>query len=87
MIILLLVVKEPPYTVKESGYAGFTLPIEIYLRNREEPKKIRFNYDLNLQNNGPPIVKVQKEKHVFVSPVDDFKYKLLNGGGTVSCFH
>lgn len=75
------VVKEPPYSVKESGYAGFTLPIEVYLRNKDEPKKITFNYDLNLQPTGPPLIKVQKEKYVFNMPNEDFKFKLLKGGG------
>ncbi|XP_044262134.1 protein AF-9 isoform X1 [Tribolium madens] len=77
------VVKEPPYSVKESGYAGFNLPIDIYLRNNNEPKKIRFNYDLHLQQSGPPIIKVQKEKYVFNSVNDEFKMKLLKGGATI----
>ena len=77
------VVKEPPYSVKESGYAGFNLPIDIYLRNNNEPKKIRFNYDLNLQQSGPPIIKVQKEKYIFNSPAEDFRMKLLKGGAIV----
>lgn len=78
------VVKSPPYNVKESGYAGFNLPIDIYLKNDEEPKRIRFNYDLHLQNDGPPIMKVQKEKYVFVAPTSEFKNNLLKGGGIVS---
>ncbi|EEZ97363.1 protein ENL [Tribolium castaneum] len=77
------VVKEPPYSVKESGYAGFNFPIDIYLRNNNEPKKIRFTYDLTLQQSGPPIVKVQKEKYVFTSVSDEFKMKLLKGGATI----
>lgn len=79
----LVVVREPPYSVKESGYAGFNFPIEIYLRNRDEPKRIKFNYDLQLQNSGPPIIKVQKEKYVFSVTNDEFKHKLLKGGGLV----
>ncbi|KRT81064.1 hypothetical protein AMK59_5923 [Oryctes borbonicus] len=77
------VVKEPPYSVKESGYAGFNLPIEIYLRNKDEPKKIKFNYDLHLQPNGPTIMNVQKEKYIFSSPNEEFKNKLLRGGGII----
>lgn len=69
--------------MKESGYAGFNLPIEIYLKNRDEPKKIRFNYDLHLQQSGPAIIKVQKEKFVFQSPSEEFRRKLLKGGGMV----
>lgn len=39
-------IKEPPFVVRESGYAGFVVLIEIYLRNKE---KITLNYDLDLQ--------------------------------------
>ncbi|KAJ8981775.1 hypothetical protein NQ317_002369 [Molorchus minor] len=78
------VVKEPPYSLRTSGYAGFNLPIEIYLRNNQEPKKVKFNYDLQLQPTGPPIHKVQKEKYIFQSPSEEFKSKLLKGGGVVS---
>lgn len=73
-------VKEPPYVVKESGYAGFPLPIDIYVRN-EEPRKIRFRYELVLQERGlPPISKVIRETYVF-SPSEDFRRKLIKGGG------
>lgn len=78
---LFLVVKEPPYVVKESGYAGFPLPIEIYVRNKEEPRKIKFNYELILQDRGsPPISRVIREVYVF-SPSEDFRRKLIKGGG------
>lgn len=79
-----LVVKEPPFSLRTSGYAGFTLPIEIYLRNNQEPKKIWFNYELVLQTSGPPIHNVQKEKHVFHNPSDEFRSRLLKGGAIVS---
>ncbi|XP_044736542.1 protein AF-9-like [Chrysoperla carnea] len=81
------VLKEPPYKVKESGYAGFNLLIEIYLKNSEEPKKIPFYYDLHLQPvggpSGQPIYKVQKEKYVFHHPNEDFRQRLLKGGATL----
>lgn len=79
--VFISVVKEPPYSVKESGYAGFNFPIEVYLKNRDEPKKIKFNYDLHLQNAGPAIKKVRNEPYVFQSPSDEFRRKLLKGGG------
>lgn len=80
-INFILAIKDPPYTLKESGYAGFEIPIDIYLKNKDEPKKIQFKYDLNLQNEGPAISKVQKEKYVFHNPSEEFKKKLLKGGG------
>ncbi|XP_044757838.1 protein ENL [Coccinella septempunctata] len=78
------VIKEPPYSVKESGYAGFIIPIEIYLRTGSEPKKIKFSYDLSLQRTGPPVRKVKREKYVFTSPPDDLRDKLLKGGAVVT---
>lgn len=76
-------IKGPPYSVKESGYAGFQMLIDIYLRNRDEPKKICFTYDLDFPNSGPRMVKTQKEKYVFANPNEEFMFKLLKGGGTV----
>ncbi|KAL9697388.1 hypothetical protein quinque_000829 [Culex quinquefasciatus] len=74
------VVKEPPYAVKEAGYAGFILPVEVYFKNKgDEPKKRAFTYDLDLQER-----KVQREELAFPNPSDDFKRKLLKGGGTLS---
>lgn len=78
------IIKEPPFLLKESGYAGFQLLIDIYLRNRDHPKKISFTYDLELPlKGGPKIVRTQKEKYIFTNPNDEFRYKLLKGGGVV----
>lgn len=83
-LIYVSVVKEPPFSLRSSGYAGFTLPIEIYLRNNQEPKKIWFNYEIVLQPSGPPIHNVQKDKYVFHNPSDEFRSRLLKGGALVS---
>lgn len=82
------VIKEPPYVVKESGYAGFPLPIDIYVKNnKDEPRKIRFNYELCLNDRGtPPISKVTRETYVF-NPSEDFRRKLIKGGGTSVLSH
>ncbi|KAH1012456.1 hypothetical protein HUJ05_011614 [Dendroctonus ponderosae] len=77
------VVKEPPYSLRTSGYAGFNLPIQIHLKNNQEPRKIQFNYDLQLQPSGPPIHEVQKEKYTFHSVSEDFRNKLLKGGAVL----
>ena len=74
-------IKESPYIVKESGYAGFVLPIDVYLKNKEEPKKISFQYDLQLQPSGPPISRVLREPRLFQNPSEDFRRKLIRGGG------
>lgn len=72
------VIKEPPYTVKEAGYAGFVLTIDIYLRNRDEPKKVTFEYDLDLQPS-----KAQMNEFIIATPSDEFKRKCLKGGGVL----
>nr|XP_057923979.1 protein AF-9 isoform X2 [Doryrhamphus excisus] len=76
------VCKDPPYKVEESGYAGFILPIEVYFRNKEEPKKVRFDYDLFLHLEGhPPVNHLRCEKLTFNNPAEDFRRKLLRAGG------
>lgn len=78
--------KEPPYVVKESGYAGFEIPIYVYLKNKDEPKKFHFSYDLNLQPSGPAINKVVLHNENIPNPNDEFRKKLLKGGA-VSSLH
>ncbi|XP_069622128.1 protein AF-9 isoform X1 [Ranitomeya imitator] len=76
------VCKDPPYKVEESGYAGFILPIEVYFKNKEEPKKVRFDYDLFLHLEGhPPVNHLRCEKLTFNNPTEEFRKKLLKAGG------
>uniref|UniRef100_A0A3Q3FHS6 MLLT3 super elongation complex subunit n=1 Tax=Labrus bergylta TaxID=56723 RepID=A0A3Q3FHS6_9LABR len=75
-------IKDPPYKVEESGYAGFILPIEVYFKNKEEPKKVRFDYDLFLHLEGhPPVNHLRCEKLTFNNPTEEFRRKLLKAGG------
>ncbi|KAM6460598.1 protein ENL [Liasis olivaceus] len=78
------VCKEPPYKVEESGYAGFIMPIEVYFKNKEEPKKVCFTYDLflNLEGN-PPVNHLRCEKLTFNNPTKEFRHKLLKAGGVM----
>ncbi|XP_017091976.2 protein ENL [Drosophila bipectinata] len=75
------VFKEPPYALQESGYAGFLLPVEIHFRNRDDPKRITYQYDLSLQTTGPPQHRVQVKTHIFEAPSEEFRAKLMRGGG------
>ncbi|XP_025897277.1 protein ENL isoform X1 [Nothoprocta perdicaria] len=79
------VCKEPPYKVEESGYAGFIMPIEVYFKNKEEPKKVCFTYDLflNLEGN-PPVNHLRCEKLTFNNPTKEFRRKLIKAGGDAS---
>ncbi|MGH0188467.1 UNVERIFIED_CONTAM: hypothetical protein FKN15_029852 [Acipenser sinensis] len=76
------VCKEPPYKVEESGYAGFIMPIEVYFKNKEEPKRVCFTYDLflNLEGN-PPVNHLRCEKLTFNNPTREFRHKLVKAGG------
>ncbi|KAJ6654469.1 hypothetical protein lerEdw1_006890 [Lerista edwardsae] len=76
------VCKEPPYKVEESGYAGFIMPIEVYFKNKEEPKRVCFTYDLflNLEGN-PPVNHLRCEKLTFNNPTKEFRRKLIKAGG------
>ncbi|XP_049644012.1 protein ENL-like [Suncus etruscus] len=78
------VCKEPPYKVEESGYAGFIMPIEVYFKNKEEPRKVCFTYDLflNLEGN-PPVNHLRCEKLTFNNPTLEFRCKLLMAGGVM----
>lgn len=69
----------------ESGYGSFMLPVEVYFRNKDEPKKVRFEYDLLLPNlNDPPINQIRSECLTFQNPSEEFRQKLLKAGGVVS---
>ena len=45
---------------------------------------MKFDYDLYLQLVGnPPVTNVRVEVLTFTDPVEDFKKKLLKGGGVI----
>ena len=61
------------------------LPVEVHFRNKDEPKKVRFEYDLLLPNlNDPPINQIRSECLTFQNPSEEFRQKLLKAGGIVS---
>jgi len=70
--------KEPPFVLKESGYAGFILPIDIHFKNRTMQT---YQYDIDLQPSGPPVHKSEIKTHIFENSSEDFRQKLLKGGG------
>ncbi|KAG8190706.1 hypothetical protein JTE90_004209 [Oedothorax gibbosus] len=66
--------------VAESGYDGFILNLDVYFHSKEEPKKVKFSYDLYLRV-GQPVSNLRLEKLTFQNPSDDFRKKLLSSGG------
>ncbi len=50
--------------------------------HQEEPKKVRFDYDLFLHLEGhPPVNHLRCEKLTFNNPTEEFRRKLLKAGG------
>ncbi|XP_069816177.1 protein ENL-like isoform X2 [Dendropsophus ebraccatus] len=79
------VCREPPYKVEECACDDFILPIEVYFRNKEEPKKACFTYNLFLSIEGNPQVdNLRCEKLKFNNPTTEFRSKLLKAGGVIS---
>ena len=74
------VIKEPPYVVKESGYAGFDIPIHIYFKNKNEPKRFEIMYNLNLDLSVPSVNHIIHHSEIIMNPSDEFRRKLLKGG-------
>lgn len=79
-LFLILVYKEQPYVLKESGYASFNLPIDIFLKAgpKDDPlqKRLTVTYDLDISKTL-----VQKYPFIIINPSSEFRHKLLEGGG------
>ncbi|XP_073332633.1 protein ENL-like [Pagrus major] len=69
---------EPPYKVVESGSNDFLMHIEVFLKNKDKPKKVCFSYNLNLKPGGDHL---RCETITFNNPNKDFKRKLIKAGG------
>jgi len=84
-LCLSLVLKDPPYTVAEAGYGSFFLQVEVFFKTKEEPRKLMFDYDLVLPACGsPPIDNIRSEALTFTNPTEEFRKKLVRGGGIVT---
>lgn len=55
------------------------MPIDVYIKNNGEPKKIRFQYELFLGTVGT-ITHNRCEKITFQQPSPLFRERLVNGG-------
>ena len=76
------VIKEPPYKVEEHGYGSFSLPIDVYFKNKEQPKTVRIEYDLFLPAFGNPTIHNNRTEALkFLNPPEEFKKKVLKAGG------
>ncbi|CAF1068431.1 unnamed protein product, partial [Didymodactylos carnosus] len=78
-------IRTSPFAIQETGYGGFSMPIDIYFKTKKDPKKFRIEYDLDLHDltNGG----LKKRSYLrtyrctFTNPDPDFKQKILAAGG------
>ncbi|KAL7296015.1 hypothetical protein TKK_0010570 [Trichogramma kaykai] len=70
---------KPPYVIRESGYAGFEIPIDVYLRNNSEPRKFHFKYDLSLAKFTSSSHSITHTE-IINNPSEEFAKKLRKGG-------
>lgn len=70
---------EPPFQIRETGYAGFEIPITIYFKNKDKPNDLQFVHDLTLLNNKTNN-HTTVEKIKFISPNRDFERYLIKSG-------
>lgn len=82
-MLMFVVVKNPPYEVSESGYGSFECRIDVYFRNKGDPRKLTFTHDLllSLDRKSDPVVVARCEKLTFRSPSEEFAQLLLRAGG------
>ena len=87
-VYVCVVVKNPPYEVSESGYGSFECRIDIYFRNKGDPRRLTFVHDLalTLDRTPDPIVVARCEKLTFRSPSEEFTQCLLRAGGVSNWF-
>lgn len=70
---------EPPYQIKETGYAGFEIPISIYFRSKDKPNYASFVHDLNLLTNKED-KNSTVEKIKLCNPNREFEKLLIKSG-------
>ena len=86
--VMCVVIKSPPYEVTECGYGSFECRIDVYFRNKGDPRKLTFMHDLvlTLDKTPDPVVAARYEKLTFRSPSEEFAQRLLRAGGVSSLF-
>jgi YEATS domain-containing protein 1/3 len=78
------VVKSPPFEVQESGFGSFDMVIDVYFKNKDEPRMVRYTYDLILPTPEQQTLHAPRhEMLTFQNPPLEFCQKLVLAGGTV----
>ena len=75
--------QEPPYEIQESGCASINIPIQVYLKFPNKPKKICLRYNLHIENNNKASSASRCVYYDFENPSDTLCSALMKGGGEV----
>ena len=74
----------PPFEVKESGFGSFDMVVDVYFRNKDEPRMVRYTYDLILPSPEQQAIHAPRhEMLTFQNPPLEFCQKLVLAGATV----
>ena len=75
------VVSKPPYTFSATGWGQFISQVEFRFHNSEREK---INYYITLPNpDESPLEKSETVHFCFQNPNEEFKKRLLQGGGII----
>jgi hypothetical protein len=77
------VLQEPPYEIQESGSVSIDIPIHVYLKHSNEPKKIRLQYSLAIENNTRSSSESRCVYYDVENPPEQLWRALMHGGGEV----
>lgn len=77
------VLQEPPYEIQESGCASIEIPIHVYLKYSNRPKKIRLRYSLQIENNNKSSSESRYIYYDFENPSEQLCKALMSGGGEI----
>ncbi|XP_072937988.1 protein AF-9-like [Epargyreus clarus] len=77
------VLQEPPYEIQESGCASIDIPIHVYLKCSNKPKKICLRYSLHIENNNKTSSESRSVYYDFENPTEPLYTALMKGGGEV----
>ncbi|CAK1580889.1 unnamed protein product [Parnassius mnemosyne] len=77
------VLQEPPYEIQESGCASIEIPIHVYLKYTNKPKKICLRYSLHMENNSMSSSASKCVYYDFENPSAQLCSALMQGGGEI----
>lgn len=72
------------YIVVEVGYGSFFFLVEVFFKNKEELRKLMFDYDFVLFVCGFSFIdNIRSEAFIFINLIEEFRKKFVKGGGIV----